>query len=90
MGETVLRASFELLFTCSFNGMMLLVTEQGLAHIGLVDVYTSEQLWYELPAVWQYHDHQDDDALSIPERREQEVSFVYALAGMQGDSWMSP
>lgn len=78
----VLQLSFEMLCITSISAVALFITEEGLAHIGIVDVYTREQLWYELPSVWQYHDREDDDALSIPERREQKVSFMYALAGM--------
>lgn len=41
-----------------------------------------------MPSVWQYHDREGDDALSVPLGREQEIPFVYALTGMQGDAWL--
>lgn len=80
--DVIVRLSFEIMFITSIMGAVLLVTEEGIAHIGIVDVYTQEQIYFELPSVWQYHDREGDDALSVPQWREQEVSFVYALAGM--------
>jgi hypothetical protein len=79
MGVTM-RLAFQMMFTVSIRGAVLLITEQGLAHIGLLD--DREQIYFELPPVWQYHDSENDDALSISVGREQEVSFMYALAGM--------
>lgn len=75
-----MRLSFDILFNCRIRGMVLFITNEGLAHVGLLDDYAQEQYYFELPSVWQYHDREDDDALSIPERREQEIPFMYILA----------
>lgn len=74
-----LRLSFAMLSTVSITGSVLFITEEGLAHIGILNDRT-EQIYYELPSVWQYHDREGDDALSVPLGREQEVPFMYAMA----------
>ncbi len=87
-GPTVIRVGFEMLFSTSIHGFYLLVTEDGLVHVALEDRNASQVFWYELPSVWQYHDCEDNDALSVSERREQEVPLVYAMAEMPWDPWM--
>lgn len=78
----VIRFSMAITYTCVITGMVFLVTEEGLAHVGLVQLHDTEQRYYQLPSVWQYNDHQDDDTLSLSERREQEISFMFSLADL--------